>query len=195
MGVYLVSVCAEDWFTEGEDGWGDVAVALNDELRRKGLPPYESVPEETDFVRGSGQSFEEKLIPSMDGFWALCQSHLSPEDAEIACGWTLLVPFPLEETITLPVESGYADSTVVVGAPRLLAIAERLATVIALPAETPQMCDNLDLTSWFMDGAAERLAADRPGPWSDDLDTAFYVALFLRAAQHSIRRGSPMAYS
>ncbi|MGC4986013.1 MULTISPECIES: hypothetical protein [unclassified Streptomyces] len=195
MGVYLVSVYAEDWFTEGEDGWGDVASALNHELRQQGLPPYESVPEETDFVRGSGQAFEEKLIPSMDGFWALCQAQLSPEDEEIACGWTLLVPFSLDETITLPVESGYSDSTVVVGAPQLLAIAERLAAAIDLPAETPEMCDNLDLTTWFRDGAAQQLATARPGPWSDDLDTAFYVALSLRAAQHSIRRGCPMAYS
>ncbi|MFE2531645.1 hypothetical protein [Streptomyces sp. NPDC059371] len=131
----------------------------------------------------------------MDGFGALCRARLSPEDEEVACGWTLLVPFSLDETITLPVESGYADSTVVVGAPRLLGIAERLAAAIGLPAETPEMCDNLDLTMWFRDGAAERLAAARPGPWSDDLDTAFYVALFLRAAQHSIRRGCPMAYS
>ncbi|MGW1965570.1 hypothetical protein ACWCPD_35600 [Streptomyces sp. NPDC001935] len=195
MGVYLVSVCAEDWFTEGEDGWGDVASALNEELRQRGLPPYESVPEETDFVRGSGQAFEEKLIPSMDGFWALCQAQLSEQDAAIVCDWTLLVPFSLDETITLPVESGYSDSTVVLGAPRLLAIAERLAAAIELPPETPEMCDNLDLTTWFRDGVAQRLAAARPGPWSDDLDTAFYVALSLRAAQHSIRRGCPMAYS
>ncbi|MGC4987518.1 hypothetical protein ACLQ18_44330 [Streptomyces sp. DT193] len=32
------------------------------------------------------------------------------------------------------------------------------------------MCDNLDLTVWFGEGAAERLVAARPGPWSDDLD-------------------------
>ncbi|WP_037625217.1 hypothetical protein [Streptomyces aureus] len=194
MGMYLVSVCAEDWFTEDEDGWGDVATALNGELRLRGLPPYESVPGEADFVRGSGQTFEEKLIPSMDGFWDLCQAHLSREDAETVCGWTLLVPFSLDGTITLPVESGYSDSTVVVGAPQLLPMAQRLAAAVELPPETPQMCDNLDLTTWFRDGAAKELATARPGPWSDDLDTAFYVALFLRAAEHSIRRGCPMAY-
>ncbi|MFD5637837.1 hypothetical protein ACFWJM_27335, partial [Streptomyces sp. NPDC127077] len=110
MGVYLVSVCAEDWFTEGEDGWGDVASALNHELRQRGLPPYESVPEEPDFVRGSGQAFEEKLIPSMNGFWALCQAQLSPEEEEIACGWNLLVPFSLNETITLPGGGGGAGA-------------------------------------------------------------------------------------
>lgn len=196
MGVYLVSVCAEDWFTEGEDGWGDIATALNDELRQQGLPPYESVPEAADFVRGSGQAFEEKMSPSMDGFVALCRAHLSREDEETICGWTVLVPFPLDETIRLPLGSGYTEaSTVVAGAPQVLAIAERLAAVVGLPAETPHMCDNLDLTTWFREGAAERLATARPGPWSDDLDAAFYVAVFLRAAQHALRRGCPMTYS
>ncbi|MER5401751.1 hypothetical protein [Streptomyces sp. NPDC002599] len=196
MGLYLISVCAEDWFTEGEDGWGETATALNHELRRQGLPPYESVPEEADFVRGSRQSFEEKMVPSMDGFVALCRAHLSREDEETFYGWTVLVPFSLDETIRLPLGSGYAEaSTVVAGAPQVLAIAERLAAAIGLPAETPRMCHNLDLTMWFMDGAAKRLAAARPGPWSDDLDAAFYVALMLRAAQHSVRRGCPMAYS
>lgn len=150
MGVYLVSVCAEDWSTEGEDGWGEIATALNDELRRQGLPPYESVPEETDFVRGSGQAFEEKMSPSMDGFVALCRAHLSREDEETICGWTVLVPFSLDETILLPLGSGYTEaSTAVAGAPQVLAIAERLAAAVGLPAETPHMCDNLDLTMWF----------------------------------------------
>lgn len=198
MGMYLVSVGAEDWFGEDEDegGWGEVASALNRELRRRGLPPYESVPDEADFVRGSGRSFEEKLIPSMDGFVALCEAHLSPEQMETVCGWTVLVPFSLDEEVRVPVDSRYAEeSTVVAGAPQLLAIAERLADVIELPPETPAMCDNLDLTMWFMSGAAKELAAARPGAWGEDLDTAFYVALYLRAAQHAIRRGCPVVYS
>ncbi|WP_405691285.1 hypothetical protein [Streptomyces sp. NBC_00057] len=196
MGVYLVSVGAEEWFGEEEDGWGEIAAALNHELRQQGLPPYESVPEEMDFVRGSGQAFEEKLIPSMDGFGTLCQTHLSREEVETVCGWTVLVPFSLDEEIWLPIDSSYSESsTTVAGAPQVLAIAERLATAIDLPAETPQMCDNLDLTMWFMNGAAKELAAAQPGPWSDDLDTAFYVALFLRAAQHSVRRGCPIVYA
>lgn len=197
MGVYLVDVGAEDWFDDEddeEDGWGEVASALNQELVRRGLPPYASVPEKGDVVRGSGQAFEEKLIPSMDGFVALCQAHLSPAEVETVCGWTVMVPLSLDEEVRLPVECGYADSTVVVGAPQVLAIAARLAAVIDLPAETPEMCDNLDLTMWFLDGAAKDLAAARPGPWSDDLDTAFYVALYLRAAQHSLRRGCPLTY-
>ncbi|MFD7321567.1 hypothetical protein ACFV9D_10870 [Streptomyces sp. NPDC059875] len=196
MGIYLVSVGAEEWFDEEEGGWGEIASALNQELRRRGMPAYESVPEEADFVRGSGQAFEEKLIPSMDGFGALCQAQLSREEVETVCGWTALVPVSLDEEVWLPVDSTFTEgSTMVAGAPQVLAIAEKLAAVIELPAETPEMCDNLDLTLWFMDGGAQELAAARAGPWSDDLDTAFYVALFLRAAQHSVRRGCPIVYS
>ncbi|MGV9993753.1 hypothetical protein [Streptomyces sp. NPDC003374] len=58
----------------------------------------------------------------------------------------------------------------------------------------PSACDNLDLTMWFLDGATEQVAAARPGPWSEDLDAAFYVALYLRAAEHCIRRGAPIAF-
>ncbi|MFJ8506772.1 hypothetical protein [Streptomyces avermitilis] len=195
MGMYLVSVGAEEWFGEEEGGRGDVASALNEELRTRGLPPYDAVPEETDLVRGSGQAFEEKLIPPMDGFGALCEAHLSREETETLCGWTVLVPMSLDDDILLPIETGYTESTLVAGAPQVLALAERLAAVVALPPEIPAMCDNLDLTMWFLDGAAKRLAAERPGPWSEDLDTAFYVALYLRAAQHSIRRGCPIVYS
>lgn len=175
---------------------GEVSSALNQELRRRGLPPYTSVPEEGDFVRGSGQTFEEKLIPSMDGFVSFCQAHLSREEVETLYGWTVLVPLSLDEDVWLPVDSSFTESsTMVAGAPQVLALAERLAAVIELPAETPEMCDNLDLTMWFMDGTAKELAAVRPGAWSEDLDTAFYVALCLRAAQHSIRRGCPVVYS
>jgi len=54
------------------------------------------------------------------------------------------------------------------------------------------MCDNLDLTMWFLDGPARELAARRDGLWTEDLEAAFYVAVYLRAAQHSLRRGCPV---
>ncbi|MFI2763579.1 hypothetical protein ACH5A3_32720 [Streptomyces echinatus] len=193
MGVYLVSVGAEEWFGDGEDGWGEVASALNAELGRRGLPPYEDLPPETDFEPGSGQAFEEKLAPSMAGFLALCQTHLSREETEILCGWTVIVPFSLDEEIWLPIDSADHDS-MVAGAPQVLPLAEKLAATIDLPAETPATCDNLDLSTWFRHQAKE-LAITRTGPWTGDLDTAFYVALFLRAAQHSIRRGCPIVYT
>ncbi|MEU6986436.1 hypothetical protein ABZ946_23890 [Streptomyces sp. NPDC046324] len=193
MGMYLVGVGAEEWFGDEEGGWGEAASALNTELGRRGLPPYEDVPPATDFAPGSGQAFEEKMAPSMTGLLALCQAHLSREETEILCGWTVLVPISLDEEIWLPIDSADYDS-MVAGAPQVLRLAEKLAAAIDLPAETPATCDNLDLSTWFR-RQAKGLAATRTGPWSKDLDTAFYVALFLRAAQHSIRRGCPMVYT
>ncbi|RPE46202.1 hypothetical protein EDD90_9533 [Streptomyces sp. Ag109_O5-1] len=199
MGIYLVSVSAGDWFgdAEGYDegGHGALAVALDAELRQRGLAPYTSVPEKTDLVRGSGQSFEEKLAPPMDGFGALCREHLSEQESGLLLTWSVLVPLSLDEALQLPVENAYADETTVAGAPQVLAVAERLAAAIRLPVDViPEACDNLDLTMWFLEGAAEEAAAARPGPWAEDLDAAFYVALYLRAAQHSLRRGCPITY-
>ena len=195
MGIYLVDVGAEQWFGEGEEGRAEIAAGLNAELVRRGLSPYESVPVAAEFVRGSGGSFEEKLVPSMDRFIELCEAHLLDEDTETLCGWQVLVPVSLDEKIELPVESSYSDTTVIAGAPQVLTIAEKLAAEIELPPGVPEMCDNLDLTNWFLDGAAEELSATAPGPWSEYPDVSFYVALYLRAAQHSLRRGCPMVYS
>lgn len=201
MGIYLVSVGAREWFDEDRDDedeacTGALAPALGVELSRRGLPPYTSVPEAPErMVRGAGMSFEEKLVPSMDGFEALCRRHLSPQECEVLMGWSVLVPFSLDEEIRLPVATAYTDTAVVAGAPQVLALAERLATAVDLPLdEIPAACDNLDLTMWFLDGPAKDTAAARPGPWGEDLDAAFYVALYLRAAQHSLRRGCPIVY-
>ncbi|MGW0860031.1 hypothetical protein [Streptomyces sp. NPDC002690] len=195
MGIYLVSVGAQDWFDAEEDGWGDVSSALAGELARRGLPPFTDLPEVPEFERGSGQAFEEKLTGSMDGFVDLCEAHLSREEAETLYGWSVLVPFSLEEQIWLPTPAPYSDETLVVGAPQALALAERLAEAVGLPDEIPGTSDNLELTSWFRDEEVEErstAAEVRPGRWSMDLDTAFYVALYLRAARHSIRRGCPI---
>ena len=192
MGVYLVSVDAQEWFSEDEEegGMGAIAAGLNEELGRRGLPPYESLPGE-DLVLG----FEEKISPPMDGFSALCRAHLTREEEETLCGWSVLVPLFLDEEITLPVGSAYTDTTVISGAPEVLALAQRLAAAIDLPAEVPDVDHNLSLTSWFLNGPAKELSDARPGPWSADLNAAFYVALYLRAAQHSLRRGCPITFS
>ncbi|MDN3026905.1 hypothetical protein [Streptomyces sp. S.PB5] len=203
MGIYLVSVAAEEWFDAGEDaaeeedgGFGAVASGLNEELRRRGLPPYESVPAETELVRGSGLRFQEKLVPSVYGFVDLCRAQLSREEEKRILDWSVLVPISLDEEIELPIGSVNTNSTVIAGAPQILALAERLARAIGLPDDRiPATCDNLDLTMWFLDGPAKEEAAARPGVWGRDLDTAFYVTLYLRAAQHSLRRGCPIVYS
>ncbi|MFV6026963.1 hypothetical protein [Streptomyces sp. NPDC056264] len=192
MGVYLVSVAPQDWSQLGEDGYGDVADALSTELERRGLPPYE--PRQ---VAGKAPGwFEEKVSPSMDSFVALCRTRLTDAELSALLDWTVLVPFALEEEILLPVGTTYSgEETVVAGAPRVLALAERLAGAVELPADAIPAGENLTLSLWFLEGGAERTAKVRTGPWAEDRDAAFYVALYLRAAQYSIRHGCPMTYS
>ncbi|MFE8937958.1 hypothetical protein ACFYNX_10740 [Streptomyces sp. NPDC007872] len=192
MGVYLVSVTAQDWSQPGEDGYGDVAAALNTELQRHGLPPYE-LPHAAQGVPGQ---FEEKVGPSMDGFVALCGTLLTEAELSALLDWSVLVPLALEETIVLPVGTACSgEETVVTGAQRVLALAERLAGAVELPVGALPSGKVLALSRWFMDGGAERTARTQPGPWAEDRDAAFYVALYLRAAQHSVRHGCPMTYS
>ncbi|WP_416982076.1 hypothetical protein [Streptomyces sp. T028] len=191
MGIYLVSLSSQDWSVAGEDGHGDIASALEAELRRRGLPPYEAKG-----GPGAPDWFEEKMSPSMDGFDAMCRERLTPDERHTLLGWTVLVPFPLEEGILLPVGGPYTDETLVVGAPYVLALAERLAHALGLPLDLiPATFRALELTAWFLDGEAEKAAAARPGPWADDLSTAFYTAVYLRAAQYSLRYGCAMTYS
>ncbi|MFE1319460.1 hypothetical protein [Kitasatospora phosalacinea] len=195
MGMYLVSVDADEWFGPEEEGRSAVAAALDEELARRGLPPYRAVPPPAGFVRGSGQSFEEKLVPPMESFAALCRELLPPDETETLLGWSVLVPVPLDGEIALPVPSAYADDTLVASAHRVLPLAERLAAALELPADLPEFSDNLSLTCWFLDGPGSApAAAGRPGRWARDTDAAFYAAMYLRAAQHCLRRGCPLAY-
>ncbi|MEU3510495.1 hypothetical protein ABZ733_21855 [Streptomyces longwoodensis] len=192
MGIYLVSVAAQDWSQPGEDGYGDVAAALDTELERRGLPPYE--PQEA--AREAPGWFEEKVSPSMDGFLALCTTHLTDTELSTLLDWNVLVPLALEEEIVLPVGTAYTgDETTVAGAARVLALAERLAAAIALPLDAIPAGENLALSLWFLEGEAERAAQVWPGPWAEDLDAAFYVAFYLRAAQYCLRYGCPMTYA
>ncbi|MET7682375.1 hypothetical protein [Streptomyces sp. NPDC005423] len=192
MGVYLVDVDAGEWSgaDAGEGGMGAIARGLDAELARRGLPPYRPVPRRT-----TAAGFEEKLSPSMLGFDALCRARLTPAEHDLIGNWSVLVPLSLDEVVRLPVGSAYTDETVIAGAPQVLALAERLAAAAGLPDDVPEASGNLALTFWFLEGEAEELAAARPGRWSEDLDTAFYVALYLRAARYSLRRGCPMTYA
>ncbi|MFJ5549471.1 hypothetical protein [Streptomyces sp. NPDC093225] len=212
----------EDEDDEGEDDEGQrsLAAALDAELARRGLPPY-SFPSEPAQASGpppagrwrrrawwprpTGQGrrrspapepgFEEKLVAGPDGFTALCAAHLTPAEHDAVCGWTVLVPLPLTEALRLPVTSSFSDEAVVAGAEAARAAARRLALAVSLPAEVPSAGTRLALTAWFLDGGAAELARARPGPWSRDLDAAFHIALYLRAAEYALRHGCPIRYA
>ncbi|MFJ6567708.1 hypothetical protein ACIQNU_09810 [Streptomyces sp. NPDC091292] len=53
----------------------------------------------------------------------------------------------------------------------------------------PRYCDNLGL--WLDEVEA---VTDPPGAWAQDLDAAFYTALYLRAAEHALRQRCPVNY-
>jgi hypothetical protein len=189
MGIYLVSVAADDWAEE------EVGGALDEELGRRGLPAYRP-PEPVKFVPHSGTQFEEKLYRPMEGVLKLCEAQPDAEECVAALlDWALLIPVPVEETIVLPVEASYTDTTPVCGAERSLRAARRLAAAIGLPPQVPEHCDNLDIGVWFDDAAAvDAAAATHPGSWRADLDTAFYVSMYLRAAEHCLRTGNAIMY-
>lgn len=187
MGLHLYGLDAADWTSADEGGWRAVASGVNGALARAGLPPYGPGD-------GPGWAFEEKLGRPMAGFTALCEAHLPAAEQAALGGWTVMVPVPPAGEVRLPFATAYDDTAEVVAAARVLAAAERLAAVLELPAELPDPHGPLVLTCWFLDGGAQRLAARSTAPWSTDLDAAFHVALYLRAAQYALRHGRPVAY-
>ena len=193
MGVYLVS--ASTWYFDEESCWPKVFETLAAELAERGVGTALHVPEPQKLPRGSGHEFEEKLIPTMDGFSALRVDELSAEESAVF-DWDLLIPIDFEGAIDLPIPSSYSDTTTARSAQRMLPVARRLAAALDLPDDMPAYCDNLQLTLYFMD--REEAKPDEltgTGRWRDDLGTAFYVAMYLRAAEHSIRLDCPMFYT
>ncbi|MCF3180683.1 hypothetical protein IPZ70_12145 [Streptomyces polychromogenes] len=192
MGTYLCCVDAGDW--SDEDILRPAARLLDGELVRRGLPPCPPPPA-SGFAPGAGTSFEEKLYRPMQSFEALCRSLPDGDGCcEVLLGWDLLIPVDFEGAVTLPVSGPYSETTTVHSAYRVLATAERLAARLALPPQVPRNGGNLGLCVWFDGPAAAREAVTQPGAWAEDLDAAFYTALYLRAAEHSIRRQCPMHY-
>ncbi|MFD7640783.1 hypothetical protein ACFV4P_09015 [Kitasatospora sp. NPDC059795] len=186
MGMYLVDAEAEEWLD------GPCAAAFDEELARRGLPPY--VPEPA--VRGSGAGFEEKLVPRMDSFGALCREVLGPVEEAGLFDWTELVPVPFDGAIGLPFGSAYSDRTVIVSAHRLLPRVARLAEALELPEDLPGVgLRTMQLTCRFLDFEKEPHAlAGLTGRWTRDLPAALYVAMYLRAARHCLRTGHPLTY-
>lgn len=193
MGVYLVSASTLD--LEDESCWPAVFTALAEELEELGVEAEIRIPAHAAHPRGSGYQFEEKLIPAMEGFSALCLKEFGAGDAAVF-DWDLLVPLDFEGVIELQVPSSYSDTTSVRSAQRLLPVARRMAESLGLPDDLPVDCDNLQLTSYFLDlEEDEGSVGASGGRWREDPGTAFYAALFLRAAEHSLGQSCPMFYT
>ncbi|WP_433345403.1 hypothetical protein [Micromonospora sp. CA-111912] len=164
MGIYLVDLGPDSWAQdELTSGIGSL---LDHALAKRGLGTYpgplREVPPE--------ESFEEKILPALDGFVDLCARH----DAEDVLNAALFVPVPFDGLITLPVGNGYDKQTRVLSSYRLRDAVEPMATEIGLPVDLPR--GGLALTTSIED------------------PVTFYVAVFRQAAEHSLRHGCPIGY-
>ncbi|MFE4061184.1 hypothetical protein ACFXP3_33670 [Streptomyces sp. NPDC059096] len=192
MGIYVCSIDADDW--SDEDVLQPTAQALDAELSKRSLA-FCTVPAAVEFVPQSGMSFEEKMYRPIQTFEDLCRDQPDGQDCyDALLGWDLLIPIDFQDSPTLPVPAPYNEKTTVLSAHRALRAAKRLAVQLALPPHLPYRCDNLDLGNWFDSPATAEAAVSHPGLWAEDLDAAYYTALYLRAAEHSLRRQCPMSY-
>jgi hypothetical protein len=107
--------------------------------------------------------------------------------------WSMIIPVAFDGLVELTVPSAY-DTTTTIGSSFVVRAAmTTLAELVGLPSLVPRRSDNLDITEWFDE--VEAGTVDVPaGRWCEDLNTAFYIAMFLRAAEFSIRRSCPMRY-
>ncbi|MEU2396216.1 hypothetical protein [Streptomyces sp. NPDC007369] len=223
MGIYVVSVDAAEW-TDGEvrgplgaaldeelarrglgaftpPGTGAGAGGGREAGPRArpgpgGLPGRFGRRNRPERPQGPPDRFEEKVNRPYDGLEALCRAQPAAWRCEDALlDWDVLVPVDFHGVIELPVpaEPG-GDGARVRSAHRTAEAGHRLAGVLGLPDGVPRDGGNLALTNWFAGLDVRRAAAYGAGPWLDDLDAAYFTALYLGAAEHALRRGCAIAY-
>lgn len=149
--------------------------ALDFALAGRGLAPFMPEPRVVE------QAFEEKLIWSMDRFGELCERELSQEDIDAVLDWNILIPVEFDGSISLSVPSMYGETTTVRSAYRAQEVMRLLAARIGLPPGVPIDPTGLALTTWFDP------VPQLDSRWRDDPTIVFYTALFLRAAEYSLR--------
>jgi hypothetical protein len=186
MGVYLGSPDTATWRDEADSDPDSIAARVESALARQGraLGPFGREP----------FAFEEKLYRTSTGGFAeraratFGSSGFVGEQAEV------FVPIELQGPIAASGLGVYRPTLVIAASHLLLQQARQLAEQIGLPAEVPAG-DNLAIGDWF-DEVEEnaRAVGAADAIWRGDLDMAFYVALFLRGAEHSIRYQVPVRY-
>lgn len=138
--------------------------------------------------------FEERMYQLIQTFEGLCRAQPDGQDSyDALLGWDLLVPVDFEDFMSLPVLAPCSENTTVLSPHRTLKAAKRLAVQFALPPHVPHRCDNLDLGNWFDSPATAEAVISHPGRWAEDLDAAYYTALYLRAAERSLWRQCPIS--
>ncbi|WP_430788807.1 hypothetical protein [Actinoplanes sp. G11-F43] len=140
------------------------APLLNEALAARGLPPCPR-PSTT-----AAEAFEEKIVPPMDAFTELCARH----DTTEAFGALLIVPADFTGLIELPIASNIDDVTTVSSAYRIREAITRMAAEVSPPTGLPT--GPMALTTAITD------------------PLLFYVALFHRAAEYSLRHSRPLDY-
>jgi hypothetical protein len=189
VGVYFVSVDADDW-ANGEM----VAVRheLGAALQARGAANYDGPPP-VALAAGGNDDFEEKLTRPSGGFARLLDDRFSGTTLERILYWSMTIPVVFDEPIVLATPSVYQDTTIVGSSFALRTAMAELARAVDLPGQVPHPHDSFDIGDWFYGVETGRIAAP-PGAWRNDLDTAFFIALFLRSSEYSIRRSCPMRY-
>jgi hypothetical protein len=191
VGVYFVSVDSDDWANDRL--MAGVRGALAPGLAQGGIAPYHGPPPELPGGPHDGDHFEEKLFRDNTGFAHLLREHFDRTPVADLPYWSMIIPVAFDGLVQLAVPSAYDDATTVGSSFVVRTAMTALADQVGLPALVPRRSDNLDITDWFDE--VEAGTVDVPsGRWLDDLDTAFYIAMFLRAAEFSIHRSCPMRY-
>lgn len=191
VGVYFVSVEADDW--ANDDLMVAVRGGLADALARRGIARYEGPSLDVVLGPDEGDHFEEKLVRDQSGFIRVLQEHFDGAPvANLPC-WSMIIPVAFEGLVELPLPSAYDDTTTIGSSFVVKGAMTALAELTELPALVPHRSENLDVTDWFDEVEAGTVNAPA-GPWRDDLDTAFYIAMFLRAAEFSIHRSCAMRH-
>ena len=191
MGVYFVSVEADDW--ANDDLMVAVRGELADALAQRGIARYDGPPQDVVFGPDEGDHFEEKLSRDNTGFAHVLREHFDGAPVANLPFWSMIIPVVVDGLVELTVPSAYDDRTTIGSSLVVQTAMKTLADLVELPPLVPRRSDNLNITDWFDE--IEAGTVDVPaGPWRDDLDTAFYIAMFLRAAEFSIHRSCPMRY-
>jgi len=192
MGVYLVSADDADWAED--ELLLNAAPLLGKALKARGLPGYDGPPSSGPIPPGEGDHFEEKLYRPHRSYIALLGRYLTGDALANILYWDMLIPVEFDGVILLDTASAYEDTTTVASSTHILKVMKTVAADLDLPIEqVPRRSDNLDIGTWFDD--VETGDAQAPqGLWRDDPDAAYYVAVYLRAAQFSLRRSCPMRY-